>query len=29
MDKTVEYEYQYKMGVATVIGYYFGTWTIE
>lgn len=28
MDMTIEYEYQQKMGVATVIGKYFGVWTI-
>lgn len=29
MDKTIEYEYQVKMGVSTIIGYYFGTWTLD
>ena len=29
MDGTMEYEYQMKMGVATVIGKKFGVWTIE
>ena len=29
MDMTLDYEYQQKMGVATVIGKYFGVWTIE
>lgn len=28
MDKTIEYEYQFKMGVATIIGKKFGMWTI-
>lgn len=28
MDKTLEYEYQMKMGIATVIGRKFGMWTI-
>ena len=28
MDKTIEYEYQMKMGVATIIGKKFGMWTI-
>lgn len=28
MDKTIEYEYQQKMGVATIIGKLFGVWTI-
>ena len=28
MDMTMEYEYQRKMGVATVIGRKFGVWTI-
>ena len=28
MDKTLEYEYQQKMGVATIIGKLFGTWKI-
>lgn len=27
-DKTIEYEYQQKMGVATIVGKKFGTWTI-
>lgn len=29
MDKTIEYEYQMKMGVATIIGKKFGMWTIS
>lgn len=29
MDATIEYEYQTKMGVATIIGKKFGTWTLE
>lgn len=29
MDGTMEYEYQMKMGVATIIGKKFGVWTIE
>lgn len=29
MDKTMEYEYQYKMGVATIVNKKFGMWTIE
>lgn len=29
MDMTIEYEYQRKMGIATVIGKLFGVWTIE
>lgn len=29
MDKTIEYEYQRKMGIATIIGKKFGMWTIE
>lgn len=28
MDKTIEYEYQLKMGIATMIGRKFGTWVI-
>lgn len=28
MDATIEYEYQQKMGVATIIGKLFGVWTI-
>lgn len=28
MDKTIEYEYQQKMGVATIVNRKFGTWTI-
>lgn len=28
MDMTMEYEYQQKMGVATVLGKYFGVWEI-
>lgn len=29
MDKTNEYEYQIKMGVATIIGKRFGVWTLK
>ena len=29
MDMTIEYEYQQKMGVATIIGRRFGMYTIE
>lgn len=29
MDKTIEYEYQIKMGVATIIGKRFGVWTLK
>lgn len=29
MDMTIDYEYQQKMGVATVIGKYFGVWNIS
>lgn len=29
MDMTMEYEYQVKMGIATVIGKKFGTWTLD
>lgn len=29
MDKTIEYEYQLKMGIATIIGKKFGIWTIK
>ena len=28
MDMTIEYEYQMKMGVATIIGKKFGMWTM-
>lgn len=28
MDKTLEYEYQTKMGISTVVGKKFGTWTL-
>ena len=28
MDKTMEYEYQQKMGVATIIGKKFGVYTM-
>lgn len=28
MDMTMEYEYQMKMGIATIIGRKFGMWTI-